>query len=90
MGKNRGEFTRFFHYTASEKKSKADRGRIFGKVAEKFYDYFRGNYVKWLKFSIFIDEKIYSVNRLKKTYKEHLSNGITYFQVWQNRKKTVW
>ena len=66
MGKNRGEFTRFFHYTASEKKSKADRGRIFGKVAEKFYDFFRGNYVKLLKFSIFIDEKIYSVNRFYK------------------------
>ncbi len=37
------------------------------------------------KNSIFIDEKIYSVDRLKKIKEQKATNGFTYSKVWQNR-----
>ena len=40
--------------------------------------------------SIFIDEKIYSVNRQKKCKEQQKADGFTYSQVWQKRKKNVW
>ena len=41
------------------------------------------------KFSIFIDEKIYSVDRLKIMQGANKENGFTYSKVWQNRKKKI-
>ena len=65
-----------------------ERKTCFGGASRHYYSVrkrkSKANDAKRSKNSIFIDEKIYSVDRLKKTARSKKStDGFTYLQVWQ-------